>query len=146
MSFIKKSIPPPKLREGDIVQARILDVIQETSKWEDDNGDPKEQLRFDLELSNGYNARAWIAYYERPSDKSVMGAIALKLSEMTGTDISSADEFIEKIKNHGQVFVKVKGFREYKEETYPKLSIYPDQLPLKREQTRQQPLSTGQSQ
>ena len=145
-SFVKKSTPPPKLREGDIIQVKILNVTQETSKWEDDNGDPKEQLRFDVEFPNGYQAPAWISYYERPGDKSVMGKLALKLCAIAGTDISSAEEFIEKIKSHGQVYVKVKGFREFKGETYPKLGIYPDQLPLRREQTQQQPLSTGQSQ
>jgi hypothetical protein len=130
MSFVRKSTPPPKMSEGDIVQAMILEASRELSNWTDEkSGEQRWQIKFELELSNNYTCLAWITYYDRPSDKSKMGKLVLILEKMINTHIVSADDFIEKIKAYGRVYVKVSGCREYKGETYPKIAIYEDKLP-----------------
>ncbi len=140
MSFIKKSVPPPKLNIGDIIPAKILDIQQETSTFD---GEEKEQLRFDIELSNGYRARTWMPFYREPNEGSTMGKIAAALVAATGRDITNATEFIQKFRAYGAILLKVKGFRDYEGKTYPKLGIYADQLPAVSQERNQTQLGSS---
>lgn len=136
MSFVKESVAPPDVEEGAILKARIVDIKKVTSKWKDDQGNPKEQLQFDLELENGYKCRSWMAFYEEPSDKSKLGKLALKFTETTKKQISTVDEFLTALKEFGLVFVKCKGFREYEEELYPNFAILTDKIPAPKEKQK----------
>jgi hypothetical protein len=129
LSFIRKTTPPPDVEEGDILKAKILDIKKETSKWKNDDGTDKEQLKFDLELENGYKTNAWISYYDHPGDRSAFAKLTLKLCEMTKKDVSNASEATDALKKYGWVFAKVKSFREYEGETYPNFSIVTEKLP-----------------
>ena len=129
MSFVKKATPPPAVEEGDILKAKILNISKVTSKWKDENGNPREQLKFELELDNGYRFRSWIAYYEHPSDKSKLGKLALKFMELTKQDFATVDEFLDALKKFGHIYVSCTGFREYEEELYPNFAIVTTKLP-----------------
>ena len=139
MSFVKKTTPPPDVEEGDILKARILDIKKETSKWKNDDGTDKEQLRFEVELENGYKTSTWISYYEHPAEKSKLGKLVLKLRETTKEDPSNVEEFITAIKRFGHVFVKVKGFREYEDEVFPNFSLVTEKLPTHQMKIEQKP-------
>jgi len=129
LSFVKKATPPPAVEEGDILKAKILNISKVTSKWKDENGNPREQLKFELELDNGYRFRSWIAYYEHPSDKSKLGKLALKFMELTKQDFATVDEFLDALKKFGHIYVSCTGFREYEEELYPNFAIVTTKLP-----------------
>lgn len=130
VSFVKKAVPPPDVEEGNVLKTRVIDVKKVTSQWKDDEGNPKEQLQFDLLLEDtGYKLRSWIAFYETPSDKSILGRLVLKLQETTNKQYGNVNEFLTALKEFGYVFVKCKGFREYEEEVYPNFSIVADKLP-----------------
>jgi len=129
LSFVKKATPPPAVEEGDILKAKILNISKVTSKWKDENGNPREQLKFELELDNGYRFRSWIAYYEHPSDKSKLGKLALKFMELTKQDFTTVDEFLDALKKFGHIYVSCTGFREYEEELYPNFAIVTTKLP-----------------
>ena len=107
MSFVKKATPPPAVEEGDILKAKIINISKVTSKWKDENGKPREQLKFELELDNGYRFRSWIAYYEHPSDKSKLGKLALKFMELTKQDFATVDEFLDALKRFGHIYVSL---------------------------------------
>ena len=129
MSFVKKATPPPAVEEGDILKAKIINISKVTSKWKDENGNPREQLKFELELENGYRFRSWIAYYEHPSDKSKLGKLALKFMDLTKQDFTTVDEFLDALKKFGHIYVSCTGFREYEEELYPNFAIVTTKLP-----------------
>lgn len=129
MSFVKKATPPPAVEEGDILKAKIINISKVTSKWKDENGNPREQLKFELELDNGYRFRSWIAYYEHPSDKSKLGKLALKFMDLTKQDFTTVDEFLDALKKFGHIYVSCTGFREYEEELYPNFTIVTTKLP-----------------
>lgn len=141
MTFVEKTLLPSDLKEGSIVKAQILDVSRVTSRFKDNEGNPKEQLRFDLELENGYKFKAWIAFYEHPSDKSKLGKLALKFIEKSGKKPDTVTEFLDALKQFGYVFVKCKGYREYEEEFYPNFSIVTESIPEQQHQEeRTQPM------
>ena len=129
MSFVRKATPPPAVEEGDILKAKIINISKVTSKWKDENGNPREQLKFELELDNGYRFRSWIAYYEHPSNKSKLGKLALKFMELTKQDFATVDEFLDALKKFGHIYVSCTGFREYEEELYPNFAIVTTKLP-----------------
>jgi hypothetical protein len=129
VSFIKKSAPPPECEEGDVFKARILDISKVTSQWKNDDGSIKEQLKFEIELENGYNALTWMPYYEHPGEKSSFGKLILKLVAATKQDVTNATDAIKALKEFGWIFVKVKSFREYEDETYPNFAVVSDKLP-----------------
>lgn len=129
MSFVEKALPPPDVKEGSILKARILNIKKVTSQWKDDQGNPKKQLEFELQLDNGYKSKSWMAYYERPRDKSRLGKLALKFIETTKKDLSNVEEFLVALKQFGYVFVKCNGFREYEEELYPNFSVVSEKIP-----------------
>lgn len=130
MSFVEKAVPLPDVEEGTILKAKIINIQKITSKWKDDQGNLKEQLEFDLELENCYKCRSWISFYERPSDKSKLGKLALKFTEATKKQVSSVDEFLVALKEFGHVFIRCKGFREYEEKLYPNFAILTDKIPV----------------
>jgi len=130
MSFVKKGVPPPDVEEGAVLKAQIVDIKQVTSQWKDDQGNPKEQLEFDLQLDNGYAFRSWMAFYVSPSDKSRLGKLATKFVETTRKQCTTVDQFIIALKEFGVIFVKCTGFREYEEELYPNFSILVEKIPL----------------
>lgn len=127
--IVKKSIPPPDVEEGDILPAKVLDIKRETSKWKNDDGSPKEQLAFDCELKDGFKLKAWISYYEQPSEKSALGKLAILLEQVTSRQFDKISEVVDALKSFGQIFVRVKSFREYEDETYPNFAIVADKLP-----------------
>jgi hypothetical protein len=129
LSFVKKTVPPPECEEGDIFKARVLDISKEVSQWKNQDGSAREQLKFEVELENGYKTFAWISYYDQPGEKSAFGKLILKLVAMTKQDIASARDAVEVLKRFGWIFVKVKSFREYEDETYPNFSIVTEKLP-----------------
>jgi len=130
LSFVKKSTPPPDIEEGDVLKAKISQITKVTSQWKDDSGNPKEQLQIDFELENGYKARSWIAYYENPGDKSALGKLALKMEGVSKKQFSNVNDFLDSLKRFGYIYVKVKSFREYEDETYPNFSVVTEKLPL----------------
>lgn len=130
MSFVEKAVPPLDVEEGTILKAKIINIKKVTSKWKDDAGNLKEQLQFNLEFENGYKCRSWLSFYERPSDKSKLGKLALKFTQATKKEFSTVNEFLTALKEFGFIFVKCKGFREYEEELYPNFSILTDKIPV----------------
>jgi len=130
MSFVKKGVPPPDVEEGAILRAQIVDIKQVTSQWKDDQGNPKEQLEFDLQLENGYAFRSWMAFYISPSDKSRLGKLATNFVKTTKKQCTTVDQFITTLKEYGALFVKCTGFREYEEEMYPNFAIVVEKIPV----------------
>jgi len=130
MSFVKKTPPPPECEEGDIFKAKLTEIKKVTSQLKDQEGNLREQLEIDFELvDNGYKGRTWMAYYEQPGDKSMLGKLALKLQQVTKHEINDIQVFLREFKTYGYIFVKVKGFREYEGETFPNFGIVADKLP-----------------
>mgnify|MGYP001133039817 CR=1 FL=1 len=154
MSFVKLAKEPPDVKEGEILKARITNISKGTSKWKDEQGNPKDQLEFDLELEDGYKFKSWMAFYDQPSEKSKMGKLALKLQETTGKELNNAEDFLVALKSLGQVYVKCKNFREYEDIVYPNFTILTEKMPKKQQQakvieeqpaTSQQPLTQNQT-
>ena len=108
MSFVEKASPPPDVKEGSILKAKILDIRKVVSQWKDDKGNSREQLEFKLELEGGYKFKGWMPYYERPSDKSRLGKLALKFLETIKKDLSDVNEFLDALKQFGFVFVSAR--------------------------------------
>jgi hypothetical protein len=128
-NFTRKSVPPPDIKEGEILKARILDVKKVISQWKNDDGTQKEQLQFDLQLEGGYNLKTWTAYTTHPSDKSYLGKLALTFEQSTKKIYSSVDDFLTALQHYGLVYVKVKGFREYEGKLYPTFTLVSDKIP-----------------
>jgi hypothetical protein len=126
---VKRTIPPPECEEGDIFTARLTEIKKVVSQWKDDEGNLREQLEISFVLDNGYQGRTWIAYYEQPGDKSALGKLALKLEQTTKNKITNVQEFMTSLKSFGQIYVKVKGFREYENEEFPNFAVVTDKLP-----------------
>ena len=129
MGFIKKGVPPPAVEEEDILRARIISISKVTSKWKDEQGNPREQLQFDLELEGGYKFRSWIAYYQGPSDRSKLGKLAVNFMDLMKQQHNTVDQFLEALKNYGWIYVRCKGFREFEEEVYPNFGIVVTKIP-----------------
>jgi len=124
MSFVKKSVPPPEMKEGEIVTARVVDVEYPVE------GRYGKQIRFRLVLPNGYECSSWVKYYDEPSDKSVLGNLSITFMERIKGPVESVKEVLEGLKKTvGSVYVKCSGFREYEDRLYPKLKVVPDKLP-----------------
>jgi hypothetical protein len=129
MSLIRKTVAPPQCEKGDIFKANIRDITKEVSPWKNQDGSLKEQLQIQMELENGYRTYAWITYYDEPREESTFGKLTLTLVSVTKRDITTASDAIENLKRYGRIFVRVKGFREYKGTKYPKFEIITDKLP-----------------
>lgn len=130
MSFIKKEKPPPDVKEGEVLQTEILDIKYPVeSKFKGPDGEPKQQINFHLRLPDGYEAQAWMVFYERPSERSSLGMLCNALMALKKTEYNTVKEALEGLKNHGSVYVKVSGFREWQEKLYPKFKVVPNKLP-----------------
>jgi len=130
MSFIKKELPPPDVKEGELLKAKILDInFPVESRFKSERGEPRQQIHFRLQLEGGYEFRSWMSYYERPSERSNLGALCTTLMALTKNDYNSVEETLEALRRHGHVYVKVSGFREWQEKHYPKFKVVPNRLP-----------------
>jgi len=123
MSFIKKSVAPPDIKEGEVLKAKILEMTF-----------PKEgkyglQIEWSVELENGYRTRLWTKYYKEPSDLSILGRLCLTYLEATKAVFNSVNEVLEEIRRHGKVNVLCKGFREANGTLYPKFQISASKIP-----------------
>ena len=124
LSFIRKSVPPPDVKEGEILTAKVLDLEYPLKGKYD-----KEQVRFRLGLSNGYECNSWMAYYEEPTDRSALGTLSITFMKLVQGPVDSVKDVLEGLKKHGSVYVKCSGFREYNEQLYPKFKVVADKLP-----------------
>ena len=140
LPFIEKSPPPPDVEEGDVLKANI-----ETFKRE--KGEYGEQICFNLSFADGYKTKAWISFYDRPSERSKLGKILIKLHEKTGVAYQNIQQALDGLRKYGVIFVKVSGYREYEDQTFPKFTIVADKLPKKQQQTKvieEQPVTSQQ--
>jgi hypothetical protein len=150
MSFIKKEKPPPDVKEGEVLQAEIVDITYPVeSKFKSAEGEPKQQIDFRLRLPDGYEARSWMAFFERPSERSNLGMLCNTLMALKKAEYKSVKEALEELKEHGRVYVRVSGFREWQEKLYPKFKVVPNKLPplqTKIEPTKPSPTKEGTTQ
>jgi len=124
VSFVKKSVPPPEMKEGEVVTARVVDVEYPVE------GRYGKQVRFRLALPNGYECSSWMKYYDEPSDKSALGSLSITFMDRIKGPVESVKEVLEGLKKTvGRVYVKCKGFREYEDRLYPKFQVVSDRLP-----------------
>ena len=129
LPFIEKTPPPPDVEEGDVLKANI-----DTFKRE--KGEYGEQICFNLSFADGYKTKAWVSFYERPSERSKLGKILIKLHGKTGVAYQNIEQALDGLRNYGVIFVKVSGYREYEDQTFPKFTIVADKLPKKQQQTK----------
>jgi len=123
VSFIKKSVPPPDVKEGEVVLAEILDVQFPVK------GEYKEQVKWQVQFENGYETSVWTAYYEKPSDRSALGQLCITFMNLSDMTFETVSETLEAIKKHGKIYVKCSGFREWNDSLYPKFKVVPTKLP-----------------
>ena len=126
MSFIKHSVPPPELKEGEVLLATILDMRYPVE------GRYKPQIEWRVKLDKeheNYEAKIWTTYYEEPSDKSILGILCLTYMKLAKQPFEKVSEVLEAIRKQGKVYVKVTGFREWNEKTYPKFQVNPTRIP-----------------
>jgi hypothetical protein len=121
--------PPADIKEGQIVIAKIVSINKVVSQWKDDEGNPREQLEFNLELDGGYRFKTWATFYQQPTEKTKIGKLALTLEKTTGKKLNNIEEFLTVLKSYNQVFAKCTGYREYEEEVFPNFTIVTDKLP-----------------
>jgi len=130
MGIVRKSIPPPNVKEGEILGAAIKDIqFPVESRFNDDQGNPQYQIRFRVQFENGYECPVWMRYYERPSDRSKHGQLILTLQQLYNKVYETNEEAFKDLKAHGRIYVKCKGFRERNELLYPKFEVVASKLP-----------------
>jgi len=130
MSFLKEEAPVPPLEEGDVLEAEIIDMKWPVeSKYQNEDGTPRQQIELALRLQNGFEFKSWLSYYERPSIKSKLGKLCKTLMATTGVQYQSLKEFLDDLKKYGRLFVQVSGYRTWEDEEYPKFSIVSTKLP-----------------
>ncbi len=125
MSFIRKSKEPPKLQTGETVEATILDIKYpvKSKKFNRDN------VEFRCKLNDSYECRAWVGYYEEPSDKSELAKLILTLMRITKQDFKNVKEGLEALRNYGRIFLKFTGYNQRGNLSYPKFKLVTDVLP-----------------
>jgi len=142
MSFIKHSVPPPELKEGETLLATILDMRYPVE------GKYKPQIEWQIQLDkehDKYDAKMWTTFYEEPSDKSILGRLCITYMNFAKGAYGKVSEVLEAIRRHGKIFVKVTGFREWNEKLYPKFQVNPTKLPGEYSPAKVQPtLPTSQ--
>lgn len=142
MSFVKREMPPPNVKEGETLEAKILDIeFPVESGFKTKEGKPQYQVKFTLELDNGYQTPSWIRYYERPSERSTLGALCLAFVDKIGKDPGDVPKTLNALKEYGRIFVQVPnkdGFREWNGKLYPKFKVMPFKLPEATEKTPSQ--------
>ena len=129
--FITKSKEPPKLHEDDKVQATILDIVYEKSKFKDQE---REQYKFDVSLDDydDYPCKAWVTYYEKPGDKSHLGILVLNLCNKLQRTFATMEDFRRAMIDYRKIYLRVSGFSKPKEKEdiiYPRFKIVPGHLP-----------------
>lgn len=130
MSFLKEEAPVPHVEEGDCLQAEIVGMKWPVeSKYQNEDGTPRQQIELTLRLENGFEFKSWLAFCERPSTKSKLGKLVQTLMGVTGTQYQSIKEFLDDLKKYGRLFVQVSGYRVWEEEQFPKFSILSTRLP-----------------
>jgi len=130
MSFIRKSVPPPEIKEGEVLTAKILNVEYPVeSSYKDDQGRPKYQVKFRLELPSGYECNSWMAYYDEPSDRSMLGELSMTFMNAIEGPVETVKDVLDGLKTRGSIYVKCSGFREYNEDLYPKFKVVVNRLP-----------------
>ena len=134
MGIIKKEIPPPDVKEGEVLAAKIKEIVYPVdSVYKDEQGKPKQQMDFAMELESGYPFRVFMAYYERPSERSVLGALVLHVQKEYGQEFETIEEAIAGIRKHGRLYVKVSKFSEWNGKLYPRFKVVGEKLPPKLE-------------
>jgi len=123
MSFIRKEKPPPDIKEGEVLLAKVLDIQYPVT------GKYKEQAQWRIQLDNGYETSVWMAFYEKPSERSVLGQLCITFMNMTQMPFNKVGDVLEAIKKHGKIYVKCSGFREWNEKLYPKFKVVSTKLP-----------------
>lgn len=121
--FIKRSAPPPDVKEGEELTAKIADIEYPMK------GEYREQVRFSLVFTNGYKTYSWMPYYEEPSDQSALGILCITIMNLTQQPINSVSDALERLKKLGTAYAKCTGFREKNEKQYPRFKIVPNKLP-----------------
>jgi len=133
LSFIIHEKPPPDVKEGDVLQAAIVDLKYPVeSVFKDDQGNPKQQIHFHLRLDDGYEPRAFMSFYERPRERSALGQLCNTLIGITKENYKTVNDALQGLKAYGRVYVKVSGFRERDDgKLYPKWQVVLTKLPPK---------------
>ena len=127
--FIKKAIPPPEVKQGQRLPAKIEAIELEDGQY-------GEQWKFDLELENGYKTRAWIKHYDEPSEASSLGILCINLCNTLDIFHDRPHDYLKDLKDYGMVLLECKGHRVHEGKTYPKFKLVPEILPAKREQVK----------
>lgn len=143
MGIIEKSPPPPSCKEDDILKVKVLDVKVVKSKFDDDEGNPQRQMKWQVQCENGYKSTMWgPRFYERPGERSIMGKMVARMQEALGKSYESAHEFLEDLRAEVKCLnVKVKGFREYDGDEFPTFRVSLNKFPmLKTTETPVQPI------
>ncbi len=125
MSFIRKQVPPPALKEGDLLEAEIVDMAYpvEIKNFK------APQIQITARLPNGYSTRTRITYYEHPSEKSELAKVCLQLLRIKGGDFADVNEALKALKEHGKVFLKCSGHWERNGTNFPNFQLVTDKLP-----------------
>lgn len=133
MSFVKREMPPPNVKEGETLEAKILDIeFPVESGFKTKEGKPQYQVKFTVELDGGYQTPTWIRYYERPSERSTLGALCLAFVDKIGKDPGDVPKTLQALEEYGRIFVQVPnkdGFREWNGKLYPKFKVMPFRIP-----------------
>lgn len=132
MGIVRKELPPPDVKEGEILTAAIKEIMYPIdSSYKDVQGKPKQQINLKMALESGYSFNAYIAYYESPSERSVLGALIQHAEKIVGKEYDTIENAILGIEKYGRLFVRVSGFREWNGKMYPKFKVVADRLPPK---------------
>ena len=132
MGIIEKSPPPPPCKEDDILKAKVLKVDVVKSKFDDDEGNPQRQFKWQVQCENGYKSTMWgPRFYERPGERSIMGKMVARMQEAMGKEYASANDVLQDIKAKVQhLNVRVKNFRDYEGDKFPTFGISLNGFPM----------------
>ena len=135
MSFIKRAKEPPKVKVGEVVEASIVDVKYpvKSSKFQ------KENVELYCKLPNSYECRCWFGYYQEPSDRSLLGQLALTLMRVLNKEFNAVDEVLDALKSYGKVYLRCVGHNRRGNLSYPKFKLVADVLPSLQTQLEQRP-------
>jgi len=118
------------VKEGEILPAKIVSVEYPVT------GQYGEQVEWHVELDNGYQTTIWMSYYKEPSDKSFLGMLSIAFMDMIKSySYDTVNDVLAAIKEHGKVYVRCAGFREWEDKIYPKFKIVPTKFPTIQRQT-----------
>jgi len=113
----------PELKTGD----RIIGDITSIDQVEGPEG--KMQLEFSFTSKGVPKGKAWLAYYDRPSEKSKIAQLCETTAKATGEVYQSVDETMKALQKRGRIYLRCDGHKEYRGNVYPKLKIVLDELP-----------------